>query len=94
MSKSAKTYQEPTHDEIAACAHRIYESEGRPQGKQMQHWLQAEAQLIAERKAQAGQIAGKSSQTSGQAPQTSKPGWQAPAGRQNLLHNDGVRANK
>ena len=92
MSKSAKTYQEPTHDEIAACALRIYESEGRPEGKQMQHWLQAETQLIAERKAQAGHIAGKSS--SGQAPQTSKAGWQAPASRQNLLHNDGVRANK
>jgi len=43
----------PTHDEIAICARHIYEAEGRPQGKAMEHWLQAEAQLIAERKAQA-----------------------------------------
>jgi DUF2934 family protein len=53
MSKSMKTYREPTQDEIAACAHMIYEQEGRPEGKAMEHWLQAEAQLTAERKAQA-----------------------------------------
>jgi len=47
----------PTHDEIAACARRIYETEGRPEGKAMEHWLQAEAQLIAERKLQAGPAA-------------------------------------
>jgi len=52
-----KEYQglpEPTRDEIAACAHQIYVSEGRPEGKAMEHWLQAEAQLIAEFKAKAG----------------------------------------
>jgi Protein of unknown function (DUF2934) len=54
MSKSSKTYHPPTHDEIAACARRIYESEGRPEGRSMDHWLQAEARLVAERKAQAG----------------------------------------
>ena len=50
MAKTTKTPQAPTHDEIAAAARRIYEMEGRPEGKAMQHWLQAEAQLIAERK--------------------------------------------
>jgi hypothetical protein len=49
MSKNAKI-QEPTHDEIAARAQSIYEREGRPQGRAMQHWLQAETQLNAERK--------------------------------------------
>lgn len=61
MSKSISTYRAPTQEEIAACAHRIYESEGRPQGKAMEHWLQAEAQLIAERKAQAAQATAKPS---------------------------------
>jgi hypothetical protein len=59
MSKNAKSYQTPTHEEIAACAQAIYEREGRPQGRQMQHWLQAEAQLIAERKAASGSAAAK-----------------------------------
>ena len=58
MSKSDKTYQAPTHDEIADCARRIYETEGRPEGRAMEHWLQAEAQLTAERKAQAGMTPG------------------------------------
>ena len=48
----------PTHDEIAICARHIYEAEGRPQGKAMEHWLQAEARIAPdarhrERKAQA-----------------------------------------
>lgn len=54
MSKSVKSYHPPTHDEIAVYARRIYEIEGRPEGKATEHWLQAEAQLIAERKGQAG----------------------------------------
>ena len=54
MAKNIKAYQQPTHEEIAACAQRIYENEGRPEGKSVDHWLQAEAQLVAERKAEAG----------------------------------------
>lgn len=54
MSKKTNVYQAPTQAEIAACAHIIYEREGRPNGKATEHWLQAEAQLIAERKAAAG----------------------------------------
>jgi hypothetical protein len=56
MSKNAKSYQAPTHEEIAVCAQSIYEREGRPQGREVQHWLQAEAQLIAERKAASAPI--------------------------------------
>ena len=83
MSKSAKTYQAPTHDEIAACARRIYEIEGRPEGKAMEHWLQAEAQLVAERKAQAGVQSAKSPakplNASSPAPVTARgEGWQTP----------------
>jgi hypothetical protein len=35
----------PTHDEIARCAYAIFEQEGRPEGREMEHWLRAEAQL-------------------------------------------------
>jgi len=93
MSKSAKLYQEPTHDEIAACAQRIYEMEGRPEGKAKEHWLQAEAQLVAERKAQASKPSAKTAPTP--TPQTNlglektrDPAWQNTArGRQNLHTN-------
>jgi Protein of unknown function (DUF2934) len=54
MSKSIKGYRKPTHEEIAAAAQRIYEAEGRPEGRAMEHWLGAEAQLVAQRKAEAG----------------------------------------
>jgi hypothetical protein len=54
-----KSYQEPSREEIAFCAYCIYETEGRPQGKDQEHWLQAEAQLIAARKAQARQSSAK-----------------------------------
>jgi hypothetical protein len=53
MSKTDKNYHPPTHDEIAAYARRIYETEGRPEGRAMEHWLQAEQQLIGGRKARA-----------------------------------------
>lgn len=56
MSKSLNSHQPPAHEEIAACARQIYEAEGRPEGKALEHWLQAEKQLIAERKAQAAEL--------------------------------------
>jgi hypothetical protein len=84
MSKAAKTYQPPTHDEIAVCARRIYETEGRPEGKAMEHWLQAEAQLVAERKAQAGLLPAKAPSKSlnaaSPAPAPARgAGWETPA---------------
>lgn len=38
---------EPTKEAIAVCACLIWEAEGRPEGLALQHWLQAETQLIA-----------------------------------------------
>lgn len=33
------------HDEISKRAREIWEREGRPEGRDMEHWLQAEAEL-------------------------------------------------
>jgi hypothetical protein len=100
MAKNIKAYQQPTHEEIAACALRIYEMEGRPEGKSIEHWLQAEAQLVAERKAEAGMLPAKTAAKSAPTGRTATvansgkesqaPGWQgtgtAPA-RQGLHRN-------
>lgn len=39
------TNSTPTHDEIAAHAYQIYLREGCVEGRDMDHWLQAEAEL-------------------------------------------------
>jgi hypothetical protein len=39
----------PSVDEVARKAYFTYENEGSPPGRDVQHWLAAEAQLIAER---------------------------------------------
>jgi len=39
----------PSADEVARKAYFSYVNEGSPQGRDVQHWLAAEAQLIAER---------------------------------------------
>ena len=39
----------PSADEVARRAYFTYVNEGSPQGRDVQHWLAAEAQLIAER---------------------------------------------
>ena len=70
MPKIMKAYREPTREEIAICAYSIYEAEGRPQGKDREHWWQAEIHLIAQRKAEARLSSAKSaSQTPAPAPQ-------------------------
>jgi len=79
MSKTMKSYREPSCEEIAFCAYCIYESEGRPQGKDRAHWLEAEAQLIAERKAEARQSTAKAEPKTASTPATPKPS-QAAAG--------------
>jgi hypothetical protein len=38
---------QPTHEEIAAAAYLIYLQEGCPEGREVQHWLEAEEQLKA-----------------------------------------------
>jgi hypothetical protein len=45
--KFSKTVEQPTHDEIAARAYSIFEERGRPHGRDLEHWFEAEAQLIA-----------------------------------------------
>ena len=35
----------PTHEEIAARAHAIWEHAGQPEGQEREHWLQAEREL-------------------------------------------------
>jgi hypothetical protein len=40
----------PTHEEIAGRAQAIYEKSGRVPGRDQQNWLEAEAQLMRERK--------------------------------------------
>ena len=36
---------EPSHDEVAKKAYAIYVKEGRPQGRDVQNWLEAETQV-------------------------------------------------
>jgi hypothetical protein len=57
---------QPTHEEITFCAYLIWEREGRPQGCEVAHWLQAEMQLQAVRKQDAGlPVAAASVETTG-----------------------------
>lgn len=37
----------PTHEQIAARAYEIFIERGRPQGRDLEHWLEAESQLRA-----------------------------------------------
>ena len=41
-----------SNEEIAERAYQIYEREGRSDGRAMDHWLQAESELRAERQGQ------------------------------------------
>ena len=40
---------EPRPEEVATCAYLIWEKEGRPCGREKEHWLQAETQLMVTR---------------------------------------------
>ncbi|HEV2331487.1 MAG TPA: DUF2934 domain-containing protein [Verrucomicrobiae bacterium] len=40
----------PSPDEVARRAYFTYVNQGSPQGREVQHWLQAEAELLQERK--------------------------------------------
>jgi hypothetical protein len=39
----------PSPDEVARRAYFTYVNQGSPQGREVQHWLQAEAELVQER---------------------------------------------
>ena len=38
---------EPAHDETEVCAYCIWVLEGKPEGRALDHWLEAEIQLVA-----------------------------------------------
>ena len=48
MGEAGGIYR-PTHDEIAARAHLLFEQSGHQHGRDEEHWHEAERQLIAER---------------------------------------------
>jgi hypothetical protein len=51
MNESSPQSSKPTPAEIAERAYRLYELEGRVNGRDVDHWLRAESQLIRERQA-------------------------------------------
>ncbi len=60
-----KEYTPPTQEEIAFQAYLLWEKEG-SYGRDQEYWLQAEAQLIAARKHEAGLLSSQPSQQSEQ----------------------------
>ncbi len=40
-------FHQPTSDQIARAAYLLWEREGRPNGRDVAHWLRAERQLMA-----------------------------------------------
>jgi hypothetical protein len=46
-SNQTKGNTEPSRDEVARKAYLIYLKQGSPQGRDVQHWLDAEAQMNA-----------------------------------------------
>ena len=49
QEKQLLTQGKPTPQEVAVCAYLIWEHEGRGDGYDVEHWLQAERQLQAMR---------------------------------------------
>lgn len=45
LSSSPFKTPPPTHDQISALAHAIWLDRGEPQGRDVEHWLEAERQL-------------------------------------------------
>jgi hypothetical protein len=46
-TRSSSEFRETvSHEEIARRAHEIWEQEGCPEGREQEHWLQAERQLL------------------------------------------------
>jgi Protein of unknown function (DUF2934) len=52
-NQTTSSIAEPTPEEISIRAHAIYIKKGRPEGRDMENWLEAEAQLKAEKRAAA-----------------------------------------
>jgi len=47
MAIESTEFQAPIPDEVAICAYLIWEREGRPLGREKEHWIEAETQLLA-----------------------------------------------
>ena len=47
MNRKPSEVTRPSHEQIAARAHRIWEQEGLPPGRAVEHWLRAERELTA-----------------------------------------------
>ena len=65
----------PTQDEIKQLAHRLWEEDGRPEGKDVEHWRKAAAML-------------ESGQSAGNAPaktRTKAPAAKSPAARRTAV---------
>lgn len=45
--KSIPSSKKPAHDDVARLAHALYEKDGRPQGKHLEHWFNAESMIEA-----------------------------------------------
>lgn len=45
--KSIASRKKASHDDIARLAHSIYEKEGGPEGKHLEHWFNAESMIEA-----------------------------------------------
>jgi hypothetical protein len=43
------SHSQPSHDDIEVCAYSIWVFEGKPEGRALDHWLQAEMQIAAAR---------------------------------------------
>lgn len=56
-AKIVPSVERPSHDRIAEAAYHIWLKEGRPDGRDLEHWTQAETQLIADRMQEAATTA-------------------------------------
>jgi hypothetical protein len=69
MSAENSPQQELNPADVAACAYMIWEKDGRPHGRDAEHWFQAETLLRAMRAAETG----AAKEAAKAAPPTSKP---------------------
>jgi hypothetical protein len=65
----------PNQDEIARVAHAVWEAEGRPEGRDHEHWMRAK-QLIAEGRAEAEYPELAARKPEDRAPRPVQPGFE------------------
>jgi hypothetical protein len=75
----------PTHEQISARAYQIFVERGCPEGCELEHWLEAEAQLSAETQRQPNSVASMAgvATTSTSAPKPTQPQRAANTPRKN-----------